>query len=209
MEMHIAERERLSYIRSKMKQLAESEDGYEKWEVPKGIQTLDYDIVTYDYDQSDAKINTEQGDVNATVIVTDIVPSTKTIAKFSNIDYNANKGPVKGATLLVVVSIQFPTPTTSFSASKTYFNGNGLAPSSVVDRPVNNIPSSANYLPKMPGKRTVSSHGKYNSSCKGRRRSNKLASVGMSCTWRDEAILVVSRIYTSKKWIRSQRRRIQ
>ncbi|KAL3523874.1 hypothetical protein ACH5RR_016716 [Cinchona calisaya] len=30
----------------------------------KGIQTLDYDIVAYDYDQSDAKIDTEKGDVN-------------------------------------------------------------------------------------------------------------------------------------------------
>ncbi|KAL3529695.1 hypothetical protein ACH5RR_009017 [Cinchona calisaya] len=32
-------------------------------EYQKGIQTLDYDIVTYDY-QSDAKIDTEKGDVN-------------------------------------------------------------------------------------------------------------------------------------------------
>lgn len=31
MEMHIAEREKLSYIRGKMKQPAESEDGYKKW----------------------------------------------------------------------------------------------------------------------------------------------------------------------------------
>lgn len=31
MEMHIAEREKLSYIRGKKKQPAESEDGYEKW----------------------------------------------------------------------------------------------------------------------------------------------------------------------------------
>lgn len=31
MEMHIAEREKLSYIRGKMKQPAETEDGYEKW----------------------------------------------------------------------------------------------------------------------------------------------------------------------------------
>ena len=29
--MHIAEREKLSYIRGKMKQLVESDDGYEKW----------------------------------------------------------------------------------------------------------------------------------------------------------------------------------
>ncbi|KAL3500096.1 hypothetical protein ACH5RR_039189 [Cinchona calisaya] len=33
-------------------------------EYQKGIQTLDYDIVTYDYDQSDAKIDTEKGDIN-------------------------------------------------------------------------------------------------------------------------------------------------
>lgn len=32
-EMHIAEREKLSYIKGKMKQPAESEDGYEKWYV--------------------------------------------------------------------------------------------------------------------------------------------------------------------------------
>ena len=31
MEMHIAEREKLSYIRGKIKQPTESEDGYEKW----------------------------------------------------------------------------------------------------------------------------------------------------------------------------------
>ncbi|XP_048231801.1 uncharacterized protein LOC125370436 [Ricinus communis] len=31
MEMHIAEREKLSYIRGKTKPPAESEDGYEKW----------------------------------------------------------------------------------------------------------------------------------------------------------------------------------
>ncbi|XP_048230851.1 uncharacterized protein LOC125370186 [Ricinus communis] len=31
MEMHIAEREKLSYIRGKIKPPAESEDGYEKW----------------------------------------------------------------------------------------------------------------------------------------------------------------------------------
>ncbi|KAL3501045.1 hypothetical protein ACH5RR_035494 [Cinchona calisaya] len=34
----------------------------------KGIQTLDYDIVTYDYDQSDAKIHTEKGDVNGMIL---------------------------------------------------------------------------------------------------------------------------------------------
>ena len=31
MEMHIAEREKLSYIRGKMKKLSETDDGYEKW----------------------------------------------------------------------------------------------------------------------------------------------------------------------------------
>ncbi|PNX91449.1 hypothetical protein L195_g047580, partial [Trifolium pratense] len=31
MEMHIAEREKLSYIRGKMKKLEETDDGYEKW----------------------------------------------------------------------------------------------------------------------------------------------------------------------------------
>ncbi|KAL3498583.1 hypothetical protein ACH5RR_041315 [Cinchona calisaya] len=37
----------------------------EQGKYQKGIQTLDYDIVTYDYDKSDAKIDTEKGDVNS------------------------------------------------------------------------------------------------------------------------------------------------
>ncbi|KAL3512908.1 hypothetical protein ACH5RR_025625 [Cinchona calisaya] len=160
MVIHIAEREKLSYILGKIKQLAKSEDGYEKWELveifreldhrdkvvmkdlddvaayqksieqlrahiflagldgdfeqvhgkilrkepisgleecyaliqrevvcratlkdetrnsefaamgeyQKGIQTLDYDILTLDYDQSDAKIDTEKGDVNGMIL---------------------------------------------------------------------------------------------------------------------------------------------
>lgn len=37
MEMHIAEREKLSYIRGKMKKLSETDDGYEKWYAEKSL----------------------------------------------------------------------------------------------------------------------------------------------------------------------------